>query len=176
MEEGLNPYQSTSTIAGPVVPLDGEVLRPDWFAIAAWPCLFMLNMVFPLLMGWMMTSQKGRIGLGAASLIWLILGWLLCYYKPDYARRLLIGSVLTACSQVFPVLHIILGFIGIFVAEIVGGRITDTDMGPGLFANEIGAFIVTFVVGGGLIIMAGGIGAFIGLFMPKRDPARYTRT
>jgi hypothetical protein len=139
----------------------------DGLAFAAWPIVFGLNLVIPLLLGWDMTREHGRIGVFLAAALLLTSGWAVCYARPSVARRLILGSTLTALSQLFPILQIVAGCIAVAVADSFALLGHGGHGGPAQF-SEPGGFIVTLLVGCILLTFAGTTGWVLGLLLPKR--------
>lgn len=162
-----NPYTSpmTDTTLKPK-----KVVRRDNASLIAWPILFATNMIMPTYFGLAMTELPGRLGMLLGSSVLLALGWMVCFYKPRIARITIWGSVLTAASQVFPILHIFLGLIAATVLESI-----DLDT---FQIDTLGALWMTLFVGMGLLTSAFGLGTLLGLVLPKRwmDPSAYQPT
>ena len=103
-----------------------------------------------------------------SGLVVLAGGWTLCYVSPPVARRLIVGGMMTAVSQVFPILHLILGVIALGIAGRLGSATPGDDVPIDKISSELGGFFVTLLVGGGLLICAGAIGLVLGWLLPAR--------
>jgi hypothetical protein len=130
-----------------------------------------MNMALPLLFGLEVTRHHGLIGMCVASLLMLIVGWLFCMLKPAAARKLVLGSLAVALTQVFPILQIIAGSISIGIAQSLhlamqGGD--DPEFGIAGINNELGGFVVTMFVGIILLSCAGMAGLVLGQVLPAK--------
>ncbi len=150
-----------------------RVVRRDTASCIAWPILFIANMVIPLYFGLSLTERPGRLGMLMGACLLLALGWLVCFYKPRIARITIWGSVLTAASQPFPILHALLGLLGVYMLESMGA----SHVGVGQI-DALEAFLLTLFVGIGLLTSALGLGTLLSLVLPKRwmDPSVYQPT
>ncbi len=138
----------------------------------AWVFIFAINMAIPLLFGASMTEQHGRLGMSVAALLLLVFGSFICAANRKLAVALLAGGALVALTQLFPILHIIAGMIGMSVGQALGHATLDTDDDPSRITSELGGFIVTIVTGG--ILMAGSL--FIGVVLRFITSFRSRRT
>lgn len=161
-----NPYASPESSDASAAQ-DGRIARQiDKFAVIAWPIVFGLNMIVPAMLGWNMTREQGRMGMFAASGVLLALGWWVCLVKNALARRLIVGSLLTALSQFVPVLQIGAGVAAVALASQL--ELADIGFANAENVTELGGFVITFVVGGILIACAGIAGLIAGLVLPQR--------
>lgn len=74
------PYQSPLTegerLPGPL-PAEWSTALLAW-----WPVLLGVNLILPLLLGWSMLKEHGKLGVAAAVAMFAVAGWLLCYLLP----------------------------------------------------------------------------------------------
>jgi hypothetical protein len=154
----FDPY-APPTHAGP-----GEAVRRLMTprAILGWIAVFLLNMVVPLLFGWSMTRDGGRVGMAVASLALFAVGCGICT-----ARRGLVAPLFVGLSQVVPVLQILAGSIGVEVALALRVAV-GSDLSTRL--TEAGGFVVTLVTGG--LLMAASLVAGLLLRLLARAPWR----
>jgi hypothetical protein len=167
MTDAINPYQSPHQTVSEDVPFDRQMSSVDRFACIAWPIVFLLNIIGPAMIGWDITSQSGRSGMVAASLLLFISGWCACLARPSLGRKVVTGAVILAPSQLFPIIQIIAGIIGFWVAATLG-LAKDCDDLPVHMVDEIGGFLVTLVVGAILIGVAAEIGVCLTWLSPQR--------
>ncbi|MEX1222975.1 MAG: hypothetical protein WEA31_00360 [Pirellulales bacterium] len=162
-----NPYASPESSDASAAQ-DGRIARRiDTFAVFAWPIVFGVNLIVPALFGAEVTDEQGALGMMAACIMWLVLGWSLCLLHAPFARRLIVGSVLTALSQVFPIIHLIAGMFAIDIATALGLHLGQ-DHPVGNVTSEFGGFFVTLLVGGILIACAVVAGLVAGVVLPSR--------
>ncbi len=169
-----NPYaapQEASSLPKPVVQPDST----DLVAVIAWPFVFLLNMIVPLMFGLDLTARTGRTGMWIASLLLLVLGWIYCGRKSFLGRRLVLGSIFTALSQAFPILHLILGMIAFGIMRSLGGAHPGDDIQREEITGEFSAFVMTLMVAVPLLVLAQCIGLAIAalyrLVFPKKVSA-----
>jgi hypothetical protein len=118
---------------------------------AAWAFVLAINMAVPLLFSGSVTEQHGKLGMGVALLSFLVCGCYLCAYHRKLALALLVGGVLVALTQLFPILQILAGLIGMAVGQSLGQTSSGADEATPHLRSEVGGFVVTLVTGGILI-------------------------
>jgi hypothetical protein len=163
-----NPYQASWVAPAPV-----RRTPSVWISVLiviVWACVFGANLMIPLLFGWDRTSHRGTFGLvGAVATLWITSSALLLMYR-KLAAPVIVGSILVAVSQVFPILQVLAGVLSFALAESMG--LTEAeDLGPGRIESFSGGFLVTF--GTGLLLMAGGAGC--GLLIRLITPGPWWR-
>jgi hypothetical protein len=159
--------ESPSATSTPVSdPDDHRSPSIDWIGFCAWPVVFMFNLIIPLIFGLDMTPERGRIGIGMGCLSLLTAGWLLCCYSPATLRQIILGGVVVACTQVYPILQLIAGMLALAGAELMGLSVNGDDAGIEYIVSETGGFVVTVLVGAELIAFSLFIGMLISLFLP----------
>jgi hypothetical protein len=161
-----NPYEAPTSALRVPLPNGDEDRRGGGWLYFAWGAVFAVNMIVPLLFGLSTTSAHGRIGMTAASMLFLAWGCWLCAVRRQFAAPLIFGAVLVGVSQLVPILHVIAGLIGLTVGQILG--LADT---RDKVTSEFGGFVVTFVTGGMLIAAS----AFTGWLIRSMTPAHWWR-
>ena len=151
----------------------GKRTSPGWLQntlLIVWPFIFGANMIIPLLVGWEMIAEVGAIGAGLASLLLLLLGWVLFYVWPAFATRMSIGAIFTAILQVFPIVHFIFGLIAFGITVELGQAIDiSDDSGPGI-TTELGGFLITSLMGLMLLLLSLGFGVLVLFVVNWRKP------
>lgn len=144
-----NPYQPPASPAGEIAP--GSAL--DWspFAMVAWPVVLILNLATPVLFASSMTGEHGKLGVVAAVVVFLVIGWLACFARPKLANRLLAGSAILAVTQIFPVIQIVAGSVAVSIGGAIGAAEVNEWEDPRL-TSELGGFVVASITG---VVMAG---------------------
>lgn len=167
MNAEANPYLAPGAERGPI----SEGNKPKTLSgilLVAWPFVFVANMILPMLFGWDLLEKAGFAGVLCATLTLLILGWVLIAVGPSVGKRLIVGSIFMALLQFFPVLHIILGVIAFEVTAYLGQATEMNDLQSASIDTELGGFIITAMVGLGLLVTAAGMGTILYLILPKR--------
>jgi hypothetical protein len=150
-----NPYEAPNAAVRTLIPDEQALPRASVLTYIAWIFVFAINMAVPLLFSASMTEQYGRLGMSVAALLLLVFGCYICAANRKLAVALLAGGAVVALTQLFPILHIIAGTIGMSVGQTLGHATIDSDDAPARITSEYGGFIVTFVTGG--ILMAGSL-------------------
>ncbi|TWU59825.1 hypothetical protein Poly51_00980 [Rubripirellula tenax] len=89
----MNPYDPPSApLRDDPMSMRHEDDDPHRSHFIAWPIVFALNLVVPLLFGGSMLRESGMLGMSVGVAFFLIAGWYICYMSPFIAIRLLVGS------------------------------------------------------------------------------------
>lgn len=162
--DSVNPYLPPTTASTVEELSDAPVANAPSNLYGKWMVVFALNMIMPGLLGWIVTSDQGRLGMIAGALLMLCGGWTVCYYRPAIAAKTILGAVPIALSQLFPILQFIAGMIGFALADGLGLSIDDELVGP--ITSELGSLVVTVVTGSILITEAAVVGWLLSLALP----------
>lgn len=133
--------------------------------LGMWSIAFASNLIVPLLIGWTVTQEGGRIGMGAGiGLLWY-LGYRVCVASDWCGRALVIGGILVAATQFCPILQIFTGIMSVGFANHVW---------PGSFADmgirtELSGLIATLSMGLMMMGVAAVIGTIGNLLVPARS-------
>ncbi len=127
----------------------------------AWIVVFGFNLVVPLLFAWSMTEKNGRIGMTVAVIVLLAAGFWICAKARIVGRDLIKGGILVGLAQLFPILHIISGMVGMIVGQRLQLTNMDNETGPIRVNSELGGFIAALVTGTILMAMSLGTGFLI---------------
>ncbi len=167
-----NPYEAPTDALRSVLPTGNANPRVGLGAYMAWIGVFVLNMAVPLLFGASMTQEHGRLGMSVAALLLLAVGCFICAASRKLARHLIVGGALVGLAQLYPILQIIAGMIGMAAGQALGmAELDDDARSPGV-SGELGGFVVTFVTG--TILIAAG--ACAGMLLRLLTPARWWQT
>jgi hypothetical protein len=167
-----NPYEPPTAAVRTLIPDEQALPRSRVLTYIAWVFVFAINMAIPLLFGTSMTEQHGRLGMSVAALLLLVVGCYICFADRKLAVALLAGGAVVALTQLFPILHIIAGTIGMSAGQALGHATIDSDDAPARITSEFGGFIVTFVTGG--ILMSGSL--LVGVLLRFVTSLRSRRT
>jgi vacuolar-type H+-ATPase subunit I/STV1 len=129
-------------------------------AFWSWLLIFLINLPVPVMFGWEVCSPAGR----QAMVVTLVLlfgcsAWFVGSHA-WYRVRLICGGIMVAVSQLFPLLQIIAGSLGIWFVEKYGINpprqpLDDGDVRfPKFDMNVPAAILLTLFVGGTLLLAA----------------------
>ena len=82
----------------------------------------------------------------------------LSIYHSVIARKVNVGALVVAISQIFPLAQIYVGLFSFHVAVFLNLAVDGDDLG---LSSELGGFVTTFLTGGILIVGAGLVGQFL---------------
>lgn len=123
--------------------------------LTGWCIIYGLNLIVPLYFGIGFTQSHGRLGMGVAVLLMFGAGCCAVRRLPSLGRAINIGGLLVAAVQIFPILQVAAGFIGILWASNMGLEV------DGPHASKFGGFVATVFTGGILIAVALLIGSVV---------------
>lgn len=103
--------------------------REGWYWHPAWAAVLAANLIVPAPLGWEVTRDGDRGGLvGGVALLWAA-GHLLLARVPAAGRPVVLGGVVTALTQLFPVLQIMAGLTSLWVVRMASDPDPDPDGG-----------------------------------------------
>lgn len=135
--------------------------------LVLWVVLFLLNLIVPALFSTDFRHRGWGVTFGVLILLAGSLGILV--WQPRFLPAALLGSLLTAISQFYPVLQFVVGMFCVFTTRLVllGGEPPPTQ--PGLL--EFFCFVVTLKMGLIMIPLATALG-WVPLMFGKRFSRR----
>lgn len=86
---------------------------------SAWALAVLINLPIPVMFGSDVARGELRIGMVIGVLAVYGVGAWCCTMRPSVMWRLIVGSGLTALSQFFPVLHLVVGTIAMGISRFV---------------------------------------------------------
>jgi hypothetical protein len=121
-----------------------------------WALVFLGNLIAPMMFGWGTTGSGGHVGIILAV---VLLWWLGYHFVATYRMvrgPLLAGGLCVGLSQVFPLIHMMAGIVGVGLASKVfhegpPGQHPDLKL---THLTEPGAFLATLVTGAQLMVAA----------------------
>jgi hypothetical protein len=158
-----NPYRSPTGNSAdlPFPEMPRETRSVLWLlSLLAWPMVFALNLIVPLVLGASLIGGTAHWGLLVALCILLGIGWCICLLGPTSSARTVGGGLFVAISQLVPVLQLSAGAIAIRVTGAAG--LVDVhwwESAPQIDSN-LGSFVVTLVTGG-LLFGASQVAGFL---------------
>jgi hypothetical protein len=159
--DDFNPYAPPAVADAPAHRTAGASRRGRLKICFAWVAVFFFNMAFPLSVAWSMTGKTGRIGISIAGLVLIAAGCWICAKYRKVGILLVIGGIPIGFTQVYPVLQIIAGVVGLGVGQVLGLIVKGDDADRNLGITELGGFIVTSITGGILMTISAGSGILV---------------
>jgi len=158
-EQPPNPYQAPQT------PLARSSADPrswiqrivDEWKRGAWPLVFLLNLGVPVLLGFALCSNKGRLGLVLVTALLLVFTTWLVAGNPLLRARWIAGGKIVAVFQFIPFFHFLIGSFSIFLlakCDLFSSQFFDDNFDPFGTIDFLPAILLTLLVGGGLLLFA----------------------
>lgn len=164
-EDSSNPYEPSELTQEVTRPIGRVVHRPLILSIQ-WTVVVLCNLIVPLLFGWSMANDRGHLGIVGAILIFLIIGYIGSIYMPLFVLITTRGALFIAMTQVFPLLHFIIGLYSIAFLRLA--NVTTSDLIRGPQTGFWGGFFLTAMTGTILISLSCLLGFLFRLFTPGR--------
>ena len=154
-----NPYHPPADVdeLSVEVPVarESEVNANSRYLSYAWPIVFLLNLIVPILLASSLLKITAVFGLIVVVVAYLAVGWLIGRRWPGLLRRVVAGGWVICVSQVLPMIQMLAGLIAI---ELVGwlGVTNSVDdlMSPKGLNSGVTVALVTFFCGGILLTAA----------------------
>jgi hypothetical protein len=105
--------------------------------------VFGLNLIVPLVLGSGVLEGHGQAGKYCAIAFYWVSGLMVCAARPHLGRVLVKGGIITACTQLMPVLRFAAGLAAVMIGDQAGVR-----------SAESFGFIALIITGGLLLIAA----------------------
>ena len=147
----VNPYAAPTVQA---VEVESTGRASAHMATVAWLMAVLINLPVPVMLGISCTRGPGQIGMLIGVLAFAGIGLMLCRRSPRLMKDLSFGSVLTALSQFFPILHMYVGMAALTICTLGA---TNGDM-----TGVVEITMATVLTGVGLIIPSLVVGVLIG--------------
>ena len=160
-----NPYAAPSSSAPEPTRDTFTDFSNVYLTAGKWLGVFGINLIVPGVLGYGVVDQSGLIGVLIAIVLVFLVGGVVFSYRKGFAGPVMVGSLLVAGSQLFPVAQVLAGMFGILFAQSLGFVGGEFDGGPEVVGIGSG-FIVTIVTGGLLILAATVIGILARVFTP----------
>jgi hypothetical protein len=122
--------------------------------VKLWTVVYVANLPFPAFMGFLVSYGPGLLGMAMGVVSLYVAGRRACRGCPWAARTVSYGGVAVAVAQLFPLLQLFAGIVGVGAAYQARGR----NILGGSTLDPAGALIATIVTGLLLIACAGVVG------------------
>jgi hypothetical protein len=132
-----------------------------------WLVSFAVNLIIPVLFGSEVVVEHGIWGGAFAVAGTALLGIQACRWWPGFMRRINVGAVLVAISQLMPIVQLIAGLIAISIAEKVGLARAEEGQLVQQANSELGGFVITLVTGAILLGVSLIVGSLLTLCYDK---------
>ena len=120
-EQDINPYEAPSAHSPlPAQQAPSIFFQKPWVVQSAWFLAVAINLPAPLMFGFSFTAA-GAARLGMLIGIAAVYGtgvWI-CLHRAEVMWRLIVGSVLTALSQIWPMLHMLVGIVAMGISKFI---------------------------------------------------------
>ena len=149
-EQDLNPYQAPSAHSPlPVAQSPSTFFQKPVVVQSAWLLAVAINLPMPLMLGFDATSDgAARLGMPIGIVTVYGIGVWICLHRAEVMWRLIVGSIFTALTQIWPVLHMLVGIVAMGISKLI--------FDPGREREQIEALpevvFTTLLTGIGLIL------------------------
>jgi hypothetical protein len=153
-----------SPYAAPQAPLSPATDPRSWstqivgeWKRGAWPLVFLLNLGVPVLLGFALCSNVGRVGVVLVTALLLGFTTWLVASRPLLRARWIAGGRIVAVFQLIPFFHFIIGSVSIFLLskfDLLSSQYFDDNFDPFGTVDFLPALLLTLMVGGGLLAFA----------------------
>jgi hypothetical protein len=167
-------YQSNRSEEGDGGMSGRRVLDLEFGPIhVTWTGIFLLNILFPGFLGFVMTEGmgppwgSGRYGIVGAMWFLFILGNWVSIAVPKIGRPLMVGGFFVGLLQIFPILQLFAGMAAIEIGCLVDVAKRNSEGTPHLI-GEPGGLIVTLATGTLLMMVSLSLGLVVRMMTHRR--------
>ena len=150
VDQDINPYEAPSADSPlPVAQSPSTFFQKPVVVQSAWFLAVAINLPMPLMFGFSFTAE-GAARLGMLIGIAAVYGtgvWI-CLHRAEVMWRLIVGSAFTAISQVWPMLHMLVGIVAMGISKFIFDADRERDQIEAI--PEV--ILTTLLTGIGLII------------------------
>lgn len=121
MEQDINPYAAPSVHSPlPVAHSPSRFFQKRWIVQSAWLLAVAINLPIPLMLGYSCTAAgASRLGMFIGIAAVYGTGVWICLHQAEVMWRLIVGSIFTALSQIWPVFHMLIGAAAMAVSKFI---------------------------------------------------------
>jgi hypothetical protein len=150
VEQDINPYEAPSAHSPlPVAQSPSTFFQKPWVVQSAWILAVVINLPVPLMFGFSFTAAgAARLGMLIGVAVVYGIGVWICLHQASVMWRLIVGSMFTALSQFWPMLHMMVGAIAMGVSKFL----FDPERGREQIEAIPEVVLTTLLTGIGLII------------------------
>ena len=120
-EQDINPYEAPAAHSPlPAAPSPSTFFQKRAVVQSAWLLAVVINLPMPLWLGFDATSDgAARLGMPIGIVTVYGTGVWICSHRPEVMWRLIVGSIFTALSQIWPVLHMLVGLVAMGISKFI---------------------------------------------------------
>ena len=148
----MNPLNRDEQSEQEPGPPSAVPLNWDWNWVRHWSILFICNLLVPFFLGLGATESGGRIGMFLGIGVLWFMGLPFGYFSTRFRMSIVIGTSITACLQLVPILQMIAGII----AYSTWNAATGMDIRTSDLSGELSGFAITVLTGQILIAFSVG--------------------
>ena len=149
-EQDINPYEAPSADSAlPAQQSPSTFFQKPWVVQSAWFLAVAINLPAPLMFGFSFTAAgAARLGMLIGIAVVYGTGVWICLHQAAVMWRLIVGSVFTALSQIWPMLHMLVGIVAMGISKFI----FDADREPDQIEAIPEVVLTTLLTGIGLIL------------------------
>ncbi len=159
--EEHNPYQA---------PVDDQVQAmptgPARASVWGWIVVYVVNLPVALFLGCCTTSGAATFGMCIAVVFQLAAGIFATRRFPGTLSVIIIGGVLTALSQLYPVLQMFAGVVALGITTSIFPSV-EADLGVRIVGSFPAGFLATCITAFLVILVAGAVGGLVQLIRSR---------
>ena len=121
VEQDINPYEAPSAHSPlPVAQSPSTFFQKPVVVQSAWFLAVLMNLPMPLLLGFDATAEgAARLGMPIGIVTVYGIGVWICLHRAEVMWRLIVGSIFTALTQIWPVLHMLVGIVAMGISKFI---------------------------------------------------------
>ena len=121
MEQDINPYEAPSAHSPlPAAQTPSTFFQKPVVVQSAWFLAVLINLPMPLLLGFDATADgAARLGMPIGIVTVYGIGVWICLHRAEVMWRLIVGSIFTALTQIWPVLHMLVGIVAMGISKFI---------------------------------------------------------
>jgi hypothetical protein len=120
-EQDINPYEAPSAHSPlPVAQSPSTFFQKPWVVQSAWFLAVVINLPMPLILGFDATADGApRLGMPIGIFAVYFTGVWICWHRAEVMWRLIVGSIFTALTQIWPIVHMIVGLVAMGISKLI---------------------------------------------------------
>ena len=121
VEQDVNPYEAPSAHSPlPVAQSPSTFFQKPWVVQSAWFLAVVINLPMPLILGLDATADgAARLGMPIGIVTVYCTGVWICLHRAEVMWRLIVGSIFTALTQIWPIVHMIVGLVAMGISKLI---------------------------------------------------------
>ena len=121
LQQDANPYEAPLALGElPAAQPPSAFFQKPAVVQTAWFLAVAINLPMPLLLGFDATAEgAARLGMPIGIVTVYGIGVWICLHRAEVMWRLIIGSIFTALTQIWPVLHMVIGIVAMGISKFI---------------------------------------------------------